>query len=970
MNVLPSGLMQANEFAFDIETGKNLEAKGWPKDLQGKFGLSYSGEVKCIAFAWMQAGKLQSAVYGVPYPEGFEDDVRELLNSGRQIIAHNAVFDLRAVAGRLNKGKIKGNVWDTMVMARLLHPLKQWVGNFYSFSMINVAKTLGVQLTPHQLAMKDERDDIDKIPLDLVMTYCKEDAEATLRIYNEQIKLVNSTQLYDLTDMEVRAMRQYCQMAATGFRVDREEIQRRLEKLQDVIADAVQKLEEDGLSAPNKKGNLGKYIYIRKGIPIPEFSPFSAHYTKKARETVASYLKLYRQVTLRIDNPEATHMIETGIFASEKDIRHYKQRYGSENVLIGYEDGIGSRTVLKLRDCEDVRYLSVQQLKGELPDDAIIPAGENRDNIDYYMTTDRLSVSAKVLKEYIGMGLPEDDDFDDGEDGAALYAERLSALSHWITCTRMISTLKGLLLHSATDGRIHSLVTIATHTGRRSAKHPQVQNWNLKGKKNDPAGGLAGIAIADAGCTLVEIDQSNAENRIAAMLAMDDAFAEACVGGDFHAACALMYFGEEFRRLNPENPLVKPTDPTAAAEWDRLRNMGKTITFGTAYGMGLRSLAYRLSISNDKAAQILEAKRKAFAEVAETKKKLANLVKQRSREEGDGWIKLWTGRLVPVEAYRADRSWNYVCQGGVGEIIKRALVFIMEEFEIEGMRSRVALDMHDALIVSIDHREWEKAIAIVSRHMESIIPEAYNERTTPKMVWIAKPDLKANAHKWGEGQAHPGDEQFGADYTDEPTPVLPLAIGMGADEEVKPVQLGMFDNADTAQPQAEWKNFIEWPIYSPELINATLDIAFPHEKPLHEWTKKEIAAGIKYYSQVHEACMVRLEDTVYSVQIPVTEANEIWSGAGSISLLKTTVKFSEWWKIPLLWSEVAKFSEYQQAYNLDGNELRRVSAERRQMYDDVKMISEDCMAKFDALLEFDIAQAEQAAQLSNEAEAA
>ena len=74
-------------------------------------------------------------------------------------------------------------------------------------------------------------------------------------------------------------------------------------------------------------------------------------------------------------------------------------------------------------------------------------------------------------------------------------------------------------------------------------------------------------------------------------------------------------------------------------------------------------------------------------------------------------------------------AWNYLCQGGVGELLKRAIVTVSETYHSKGMRSRVALDMHDALILEVAHDEWD-----------------------------AEADLDDNQHKWGGDQWHPPRE--------------------------------------------------------------------------------------------------------------------------------------------------------------------------------------------------------------------
>lgn len=103
-------------------------------------------------------------------------------------------------------------------------------------------------------------------------------------------------------------------------------------------------------------------------------------------------------------------------------------------------------------------------------------------------------------------------------------------------------------------------------------------------------------------------------------------------------------------------------------------------------------------------------------------------------------------------------AWNYLCQGGVGELLKRAIVTVSETYHSKGMRSRVALDMHDALILEVAHNEWDEALQLSSSIMSSIVPERLMIRTSPPLRWVAEADLDDNQHKWGGDQWHPPRE--------------------------------------------------------------------------------------------------------------------------------------------------------------------------------------------------------------------
>src|SRR5258708_30062419 len=152
----------------------------------------------------------------------------------------------------------------------------------------------------------------------------------------------------------------------------------------------------------------------------------------------------------------------------------------------------------------------------------------------------------------------------------------------------LLSTLKGLLDHAALDGRLHSLVTIATESGRRASSYPHMQNWKM------PA--MAGVAIGDEGFTLVEIDYSNAENVMAAFISADSNLSSACIAEDFHSVMGAQYFGAAWTVAN-------------SAERKRLRNMAKKITYGTAYGMGAERLGASLGGRPEGAPRPIPAKR-------------------------------------------------------------------------------------------------------------------------------------------------------------------------------------------------------------------------------------------------------------------------------------------------------------------------------------------------------------------------
>jgi DNA polymerase-1 len=183
-----------------------------------------------------------------------------------------------------------------------------------------------------------------------------------------------------------------------------------------------------------------------------------------------------------------------------------------------------------------------------------------------------------------------------------------------------------------------------------------------------------------------------------------------------------------------------------SGERKRLRNIAKKITYGTAYGMGAERLGESIGVSTEEAMRLMRAKDAAFARVTR-----ARAGAQRQARE-TGMLHLWTGRQVAVPTPFV--AWNYLCQGGVSEMLKRAIVVVSETYRARGMQSRVALDVHDALILEVAHDEWDTAPELASSIMCSITPAALTNRTNPPIRWKAQPKLDENRRKWGAEQPH------------------------------------------------------------------------------------------------------------------------------------------------------------------------------------------------------------------------
>lgn len=910
-------ILRSPAVAIDIETDTNGKTNGWFND---DYGLAFPSEVTTIALAWREKD-YRVEYFTAPFPPELLTLIQGIFNSNTvTLVAHNAVFEARQLAGKLNGGFVNCNVHDTMVMARLLHPEKQ---SYYDLK--NVAWAMGVSITEEHAMMKTHRNKLHELDQQMVADYCASDTLVTLKIYEKQMELLtaaeDSEHLTNLYLWECRAMRCFCQMAARGIRLNVDYVQQRIKDLRQVAREALAKLKDDGLVDPSKRLSVSKYLYSRKNIPIPDFSVYSLFYTKGLRDNVKLLLGVHKAVVLRVFKTLP-------------------------------KDAKGQKSLAMQTDFEP---LYIQELEGK----------GRHEPIAVDCALDKLSTSSKVMIAYVGASTSENDEMEDDSedlDAVGMYKEQLQLLADYITSTRMLSTLTALLEHGRADGRLHSLVTINTHAGRRSAQHPQVQNWPMVAKPDDPAGDMCGVAVGDEGFTLVEIDFSNAENLIAAVISGDHNLAAACMAEDFHAYNAAAYFGDTWKHIEHEIKNAKESGNNDALEhWKkerkRLRTMSKAITFGTAYGMGARTLAFRLGIPLDEARNILLAKAAAYHKVEKAKE----LFQDKALKQG--FIRLWSGRQVPVNPNKCYRSWNYGCQGGVAEMVKRSIVLITEEYEQRGMQSWVTLDMHDALVLNVAHAEWDSALAIASEVMEKILPQKFNERTTPNIVWTAQPDLAENTKKWGKFQLHPELNQVikttgvvgvtSVHETIKPNGKDVTLIAHVVSEETNAwwvdesgnlyqapyddftshaVNMGPYDTKEEAIAIGVPKQItpIEKLMFEAEHVDFKQGFQFRANVPISKLTWTELDNAFEFFSAYWHKVHAKINDK-YTATFPTDSTGALNLGDSGKEVLRSDaveMDMPSWAQAPLFWAYAARGCDVQALIGKSQEELVQLYEER------------------------------------------
>ena len=259
------------------------------------------------------------------------------------------------------------------------------------------------------------------------------------------------------------------------------------------------------------------------------------------------------------------------------------------------------------------------------------------------------------------------------------------------------------------DGKIHTtFLQSGTVTGRIGSKDPNVQNIPVKSEE--------GMAIrkaftASPGYTLVAIDYSQIELRIAAILSEDknliDIFKR---GEDVHHGVARRVFG------------VGDTEVTPG-----MRRKAKVINFGILYGMGVNALRANLGedTSREEAQAFLNAYFQTFTRLAEY------LEDTKTTARRLGYTETLFGRRrhfpgitssVPFIKAAAERmAINAPIQGTAADIVRVAMVNIANHIKANKLEDKVhmLLQIHDELVFEIKEGEVEKQVPALLKLMES-----------------------------------------------------------------------------------------------------------------------------------------------------------------------------------------------------------------------------------------------------------
>lgn len=268
----------------------------------------------------------------------------------------------------------------------------------------------------------------------------------------------------------------------------------------------------------------------------------------------------------------------------------------------------------------------------------------------------------------------------------------IGAILRYRELSKLVSTYVDslpLLVHK--DGRVRTtFLPTGTVTGRVGSRDPNLQNIPIR--TEDGRAVRKGF-VAEAGYTLVSIDYSQIELRIAAVLSGDAKLIEIFKAGeDVHSAVASRVFGVPPEEITPD-----------------MRRKAKVINFGILYGMGVNALRANLGegTSREEAQEFLNAYFNTFTRLAEY------LEETKAYARTHGYTETMFGRRrhfpgisssAPFIRASAERmAINAPIQGTEGDILRIAMINIDRYIEEAKLSDdvRMLLQVHDELVFEI-----------------------------------------------------------------------------------------------------------------------------------------------------------------------------------------------------------------------------------------------------------------------------
>jgi len=255
------------------------------------------------------------------------------------------------------------------------------------------------------------------------------------------------------------------------------------------------------------------------------------------------------------------------------------------------------------------------------------------------------------------------------------------------------------------DGRVHpSFNLVGARSGRISCSDPNVQQ--IPRADTELSSMARDCFVAPKGRVFVQLDYSQLELRIAAMLSLDKNMGDVFRSGrDYHMRTAQI-ISKQAWGISP-NKVTK-----------NHRTMAKSVNFGLFYGMSTGTLAKNIGCSKEEAQKIQNA---VFGSFPDLKRWCDNHV-QAARREGCAYTYWKNNRARVRPLFRiADQddhvrktaengSFNTPVQGTASDFCLASLARCVEWLVKERFPAKLVLTVHDSLLFEVDEKHRDELI--------------------------------------------------------------------------------------------------------------------------------------------------------------------------------------------------------------------------------------------------------------------
>lgn len=280
----------------------------------------------------------------------------------------------------------------------------------------------------------------------------------------------------------------------------------------------------------------------------------------------------------------------------------------------------------------------------------------------------------------------------------------------------------------AEDGRVHtSFNEMVTTTGRLSSSDPNLQNIPVR---TDFGRQIRTCFVPlGEGEVFVSADYSQIELRLLAHLSGDEhLIASFNSGEDFHASTASRVFDVPMDDVTPQ-----------------MRSRAKAVNFGIVYGQQAYGLSQSLHIPFYEAKEMID---RYFEVHPGVRTYLDDVVAQAHK---DGYAVTLFGRRRYIPELKAKNAaqrgfgertaMNHPMQGTAADIIKLAMRQVQDELVARDLGTRLMLQVHDELDLSVPESEVEEVSDLLTSVMESVV-----ELSVPLLVDVSAGANWAEAH--------------------------------------------------------------------------------------------------------------------------------------------------------------------------------------------------------------------------------